>query len=143
MQRGQEYAEDRRSFIFGARSDPSDKIEQAVTIHLGAQGLARLGEIVARGIEDLDIGEIIRDSGGDSDDFKVKRVTFSGVSVRLVPQDGRIRIRLDIHDLELKFRGKFTILFIPVVVHGRVNACLLYTSPSPRDLSTSRMPSSA
>ena len=26
---------------------------------------------------------------------------------------------------------------------GRVNSCLLYTSPSPRDLSTSRMPSSA
>ena len=25
----------------------------------------------------------------------------------------------------------------------RDNACLLYTSPSPRDLSTSRMPSSA
>ena len=25
----------------------------------------------------------------------------------------------------------------------RINACLLYTSPSPRDLSTSRMPSSA
>ena len=27
--------------------------------------------------------------------------------------------------------------------HGRILACLLYTSPSPRDLSTSRMPSSA
>ena len=26
---------------------------------------------------------------------------------------------------------------------GRVDSCLLYTSPSPRDLSTSRMPSSA
>ena len=26
---------------------------------------------------------------------------------------------------------------------GGVKACLLYTSPSPRDLSTSRMPSSA
>ena len=26
---------------------------------------------------------------------------------------------------------------------GSLNACLLYTSPSPRDLSTSRMPSSA
>ena len=26
---------------------------------------------------------------------------------------------------------------------GKVRACLLYTSPSPRDLSTSRMPSSA
>ena len=26
---------------------------------------------------------------------------------------------------------------------GRIHYCLLYTSPSPRDLSTSRMPSSA
>ena len=33
-----------------------------------------------------------------------------------------------------------------VVIHGggpRIKSCLLYTSPSPRDLSTSRMPSSA
>ena len=29
------------------------------------------------------------------------------------------------------------------VLHTAVRACLLYTSPSPRDLSTSRMPSSA
>ena len=29
------------------------------------------------------------------------------------------------------------------VLSGRYTACLLYTSPSPRDLSTSRMPSSA
>ena len=27
--------------------------------------------------------------------------------------------------------------------HGNIKYCLLYTSPSPRDLSTSRMPSSA
>ena len=27
--------------------------------------------------------------------------------------------------------------------HGMIKRCLLYTSPSPRDLSTSRMPSSA
>ena len=27
--------------------------------------------------------------------------------------------------------------------HARILSCLLYTSPSPRDLSTSRMPSSA
>ena len=30
-----------------------------------------------------------------------------------------------------------------VIVQGRYDVCLLYTSPSPRDLSTSRMPSSA
>ena len=35
-------------------------------------------------------------------------------------------------------RGKFSQPFLPLM-----NCCLLYTSPSPRDLSTSRMPSSA
>ena len=29
------------------------------------------------------------------------------------------------------------------IMHGKLSDCLLYTSPSPRDLSTSRMPSSA
>ena len=32
---------------------------------------------------------------------------------------------------------------IGAIIHEQVAACLLYTSPSPRDLSTSRMPSSA
>ena len=31
----------------------------------------------------------------------------------------------------------------PEVLRDAANICLLYTSPSPRDLSTSRMPSSA
>ena len=31
----------------------------------------------------------------------------------------------------------------PYLSNVKVTACLLYTSPSPRDLSTSRMPSSA
>ena len=31
----------------------------------------------------------------------------------------------------------------PKYAAGDINDCLLYTSPSPRDLSTSRMPSSA
>ena len=31
----------------------------------------------------------------------------------------------------------------PLAIRAVANACLLYTSPSPRDLSTSRMPSSA
>ena len=30
-----------------------------------------------------------------------------------------------------------------IKAHGKCTTCLLYTSPSPRDLSTSRMPSSA
>ena len=32
---------------------------------------------------------------------------------------------------------------VAIFPYGQVSVCLLYTSPSPRDLSTSRMPSSA
>ena len=34
-------------------------------------------------------------------------------------------------------------IFDPTKVAALIDNCLLYTSPSPRDLSTSRMPSSA
>ena len=41
----------------------------------------------------------------------------------------------------------FTLTILPLVIPSYIGAltyvCLLYTSPSPRDLSTSRMPSSA
>jgi hypothetical protein len=120
--RGQVYVLDRRAYIFGARRNSSDKIERAITIHLGAEGLGRIGEIVSRSVEDMDLGEMIRDSGGDSDEFKVKEVDFSGVDVQLIPEQGQIKVRLDIRGLEIKFRGKFNILFIPVVVHGRVRS---------------------
>ena len=40
--------------------------------------------------------------------------------------------------------GKMVMLSTLLILgSGLYNACLLYTSPSPRDLSTSRMPSSA
>ena len=43
------------------------------------------------------------------------------------------------------FDGRFDMLclIISVYMHKLTRDCLLYTSPSPRDLSTSRMPSSA
>ena len=42
--------------------------------------------------------------------------------------------------------GKTFAYLVPALLSGKktlVSTCLLYTSPSPRDLSTSRMPSSA
>ena len=42
------------------------------------------------------------------------------------------------------YRGtEYAIDFVPKVKIEVICTCLLYTSPSPRDLSTSRMPSSA
>ena len=43
-------------------------------------------------------------------------------------------------------KGRFTLVFLATpadVKRAELTGCLLYTSPSPRDLSTSRMPSSA
>ena len=41
------------------------------------------------------------------------------------------------------FFASLPFMFLHGLVRGFIGACLLYTSPSPRDLSTSRMPSSA
>ena len=53
----------------------------------------------------------------------------------------------DILDLEKMASGKATSLASEFNFHALISnimdSCLLYTSPSPRDLSTSRMPSSA
>ena len=40
-------------------------------------------------------------------------------------------------------KGKKNLNIFVLHPHNRISSCLLYTSPSPRDLSTSRMPSSA
>ena len=46
-----------------------------------------------------------------------------------------------VNELNAKING--SIIEIKVYERGQTDLCLLYTSPSPRDLSTSRMPSSA
>ena len=45
--------------------------------------------------------------------------------------------------LRSRFDGKISDSVRKIVTEGNFKGCLLYTSPSPRDLSTSRMPSSA
>ena len=64
-------------------------------------------------------------------------------AVQLVNSEGGVF--LDIRDAADFARGHITdALHIPAAaLAGRSADCLLYTSPSPRDLSTSRMPSSA
>ena len=49
---------------------------------------------------------------------------------------------LDTVELIMEFEKEFDIQ-IPDDLAENIVSCLLYTSPSPRDLSTSRMPSSA
>ena len=39
--------------------------------------------------------------------------------------------------------GTAALTVVGLFIFGSYSGCLLYTSPSPRDLSTSRMPSSA
>ena len=51
---------------------------------------------------------------------------------------GFILVRLDFSDLRITIENVHVIVGVTVFYF-----CLLYTSPSPRDLSTSRMPSSA
>ena len=58
--------------------------------------------------------------------------TSSGCLFELVGKNGRLSVDVD----EDRLLGR-------IDLNGESRSCLLYTSPSPRDLSTSRMPSSA
>ena len=48
-----------------------------------------------------------------------------------------------VDDPELSVKASTPLTWIMPMVYGRGSACLLYTSPSPRDRTRSRMPSSA
>ena len=66
----------------------------------------------------------------------------------LAPSKQDIMARDKISAAKTKYRNLHTKHYAPFQVGGKVwlqhhDTCLLYTSPSPRDLSTSRMPSSA
>ena len=61
-------------------------------------------------------------------------------NLRIVAKEGKIEITAT--DLEIQIRT--TTEVTKIIEEGEITvSCLLYTSPSPRDLSTSRMPSSA
>ena len=73
-----------------------------------------------------------RVKGGDTGDVACDHY-------RRYPEDVKL-----LHDLDIP-AYRFSVAWPRILPQGRgrPNACLLYTSPSPRDLSTSRMPSSA
>ena len=50
---------------------------------------------------------------------------------------------LEIYDIKTPNKLRYLYAKQPFTLGAEKNICLLYTSPSPRDLSTSRMPSSA
>ena len=67
---------------------------------------------------------------------------------KIINEQSRQAMKVALRDIQT---GEYAKAFIQegtgnypsMTAYRRLNACLLYTSPSPRDLSTSRMPSSA
>ena len=106
---------------------------------IGAQTIAAMNVPVEQRIDQIRVNLerlrwVIRDIG---DEFVVTNIasfrTFL-VRDREIVYDGRSQV------------GRFyrqTPVFTDKIKYMQFNPCLLYTSPSPRDLSTSRMPSSA
>ena len=82
-----------------------------------------------------------------------KIVSFSGFLMPLqysgiIDEHNSVRNSVGLFDLshmgEFTVSGKDSMSFLQrMTINDLSRVCLLYTSPSPRDLSTSRMPSSA
>ena len=74
----------------------------------------------------------------------LKRIDNAYDIVSLASQ--RAKDILDGSEPKLDYDGKPSVIALKEIAEGLIDMsyfCLLYTSPSPRDLSTSRMPSSA
>ena len=111
----------------------------SITVDAELMEAADLLEYEQVSVVDLDNGSrletyVIAGPAGAGD------ICLNGAAARLVSPGDRVIIMsyADFEDDELDG-------YSPVVVHVDTGngICLLYTSPSPRDLSTSRMPSSA
>ena len=95
-------------------------------IIIGSRG-SKLALIYAQNAKD----KIIENTNLDDDDITIKEISTKGDQVQ------------DIRLSELGGKGLFSTNIEKELLDKKINICLLYTSPSPRDLSTSRMPSSA
>ena len=89
--------------------------------------LKELPDSLSRGVDDI----FPFNSSEDSDQSFIKRLELSSIEKK------PLRVKLGIDPTGTDIHIGHSILF------RKLRACLLYTSPSPRDLSTSRMPSSA
>ena len=118
------------------------RVEVALTYIYGI-GLTRAQTILEKSGVNPDIR--VKDLD-DSDVQKLRAVTEEftlegdlrrqeGMALKRLQDIGCVRGRR--HRMSLPVRGQRT------RTNARTRSCLLYTSPSPRDLSTSRMPSSA
>ena len=77
--------------------------------------------------------------------FLIGAALLSGVSMKSIPQAFLVAIVVAVLDATLGTFLKIVTLGILSlgIFNWLLNACLLYTSPSPRDATLSRMPSSA
>ena len=117
----------------------SDLIQGDVREHLPLERIPLQGDVLGLGTTtSLDNGELtfLQQAGSDSTTIWKCEASSGGIRA-LRPGDGSG------HFPYVCFSGDATALRTPVDLALLGNCCLLYTSPSPRDLSTSRMPSSA
>ena len=94
---------------------------------------------------DMIIGEKI--SGNSSNAIGVYAERISDTQISFIPLNGNeFREGESVKFVESNIQAIVNTIDVPsknIVKNYKFNTCLLYTSPSPRDLSTSRMPSSA
>ena len=95
-------------------------------------------ESIRRQLEPLILGKTLIDSYSFSSKKFEQAKLASGFHIEAVNRRGKYLIITLENELAVEEKRKELIIHL-----GMTGSCLLYTSPSPRDLSTSRMPSSA
>ena len=111
--------EDRRSVLINADADPTVPLDEVVSVNISTAAFAAIGQLMGTYISGLDPAELLQ--GQPPSDFTVEEITYSGVSVDLVPTDGALEIRFSIRDLSIRLKGKVRVV-IRLSVHASMHS---------------------
>ncbi|MFN3199252.1 MAG: hypothetical protein ACE366_12695 [Bradymonadia bacterium] len=113
-----EEVETRQGLMVDAREDPSRTVEHAVAVQMGPSSLAGLNDMVAEGLDGLDMDSLL--AGGGSGNIQVTRANYGNMTAQLFPAEGHLNIRLGINGVSLYIAGSMDILGNVTPVSGVV-----------------------
>ncbi len=106
---GNRRAEDRRAFLRDADVDPGSMVERGAVVLVSPGGFRAISALISDFVADLDLSSLI--AGNVPDNVQVQELRYDRIAVQLSPQDGHLRVRLEIFGLYVRLRGEVTFGF--------------------------------
>jgi len=108
----------RRSFLFGALTQWSASLRDSVLVDIRQSALDEIARAVERRLTDDELEEMLDDHMGRRGDLELHEIKYDRMELDLEPKNGRLRVRLELHDFGLKFTYHYRVIGIGGRIRG-------------------------